>query len=284
MKKIIAVLMALVLVVGCFAACGKNDTTKDDGTNKPAAQDDATTPAENGTIIVGYTIYEPMNYLDENGNLVGFDTELAKAVFSNLGYKVVFKEIKWENKYTELNSGAINCIWNGFTCNTSDDDGVLRSDKVDFSYNYMKNKQVIVAKTDSGITSASDLKGKIADAEIGSAGESYAKDTFPGIIFKGATKQTDCLLSVATGKAHFAVLDEQLAKSYCGKGDYSNLTIIEALSSEVEFYAIGFKKGSDLTAKVNAELVKLAADGTIAALAEKYGVSNTAITDFSDQQ
>ena len=79
-------------------------------------------------------------------------------------------------------------------------------------------------------------------------------------------------------------LDAQLAKSYCGKGNYADLEIIDALSSDVEFYAIGFKKGSDLTAQVNAQLVKLAEDGTIAALAEKYGVANTAITDFSSQK
>ena len=82
----------------------------------------------------------------------------------------------------------------------------------------------------------------------------------------------------------FAVLDAQLAKSYVGNGDYQNLKILEELSSDVEFYAIGFKKGSDLTAKVNAQLEKLAADGTIAKLAEQYGVANTAITDFSDQK
>lgn len=276
MKKLLAVLMAVLMVALCFSACG--------GKSEETSTTDASNTDKKETIVVGYTIYAPMNYLDENGELIGFDTELAKAVFENLGYKVVFKEIKWENKYTELDSGAIDCIWNGFTCNTADDDGVLRADKVDFSYNYMKNKQVIVAKKDSGIATVNDLKGKIADAEIGSAGESYAKDLAEGIIFKGATKQTDCLLSVNTGKANFAVLDEQLAKSYCGKGDYKDLVIIEALSSEVEFYAIGFKKGSTLTANVNEQLVALAADGTISKLAEKYGVSNTAITDFSDQK
>ena len=90
--------------------------------------------------------------------------------------------------------------------------------------------------------------------------------------------------SGGAGTADFAVVDAQLAKSYVGKGDYADLKILDDLSSDVEFYAIGFKKGSDLTAKVNAELEKLAADGTIATLAEKYGVSNTAITDFADQK
>ena len=80
------------------------------------------------------------------------------------------------------------------------------------------------------------------------------------------------------------MVDAQLAKSYAGQGDYAELTIVDALSSDVEYYAIGFKKGSDLTAKVNEQLEKLAADGTIAKLAEQYDVATTAITDFSDQK
>ncbi len=261
MKKLFALLLATLLLVTGLAGCGAKEK-----------------------IIVGYTLYEPMNYLDNDGKLIGFDTELAEAVFEELGYEVVFKEIKWENKYTELNSGAINCIWNGFTCNTADDDGVSRADKVDFSYNYMENRQVVVVKKDSGIAKKEDLNGKIADAEIGSAGETYAKSLGDGVIFKGATKQTDCLMSVKSGNAHFAVLDAQLAKSYCGKGDYADLQIVDALSSEVEYYAIGFKKDSELTAKVNEQLEALGKDGTIAELAKKYGVENTAITDFADQK
>ncbi len=263
MKKIIALLLACLLIATCFAGCNKND--------------------KKDTIVVGYTIYAPMNYLDDDGKLIGFDTDLAKAVFENLGYEVIFQEIDWNQKYTDLDSGTIDCVWNGFTCNTADDDGVLRSEKVDFSYNYMENRQVIVAKKDSGISSAADLKGKTAAVEGGSAGESYAK-SFEGVNTKSYTKQTDCLFEVNAGAAEFAVVDAQLAKSYAGKGDYENLMIVEALSSDVEYYAIGFKKGSELTAKVNEQLEKLAADGTISKLAKQYEVETTAITDFSDQK
>ena len=268
MKKILAVLMAVLMVALCFSACGGKEETPEE--KKP-------------TIVVGYTIYEPMNYLDENGELVGFDTELAKAVFENLGYEVIFKEISWDAKYTDLASKTIDCIWNGFTCNTADDDGVLRADKVDFSYNYMENRQVVVVKNDAKVATAEDLKGKLGVAEAGSAGETYAKG-FEGATYKGFIKQTECLYEVKMGTADFAVVDAQLAKSYCGKGDYENLVIVDALSSDVEYYAVGFEKGSDLTAKVNEQFVALAADGTIAKLAEKYGVANTAITDFSDQK
>ena len=262
MKKVFALVMALVMLAACFAGCS---------------------PAEK-TVVVGYTVYAPMNYYDDNNVLVGFDTELATKVFENMGYKVIFQLIDWNSKYTDLNSGAIDCVWNGFTCNVADDeDGIQRAEKVDFSYKYMENRQVIVATADSGITSAADLVGKKAAVESGSAGETYAK-SFEGVNVKGSLAQTDCLMEVKSGAADFAVLDAQLAKSYCGKGNYADLTMVEGLSSDVEYYAIGFKKGSELTALVNEQLEKLAADGTIAALAEKYGVANTAVTDFSDQK
>ncbi|MBR2472431.1 MAG: transporter substrate-binding domain-containing protein [Clostridia bacterium] len=262
MKKILAIAFAAMMLISCFAGCAK----------------------EEKTIVVGYTDYAPMNYLDDNGKLVGFDTELAEAVFGNLGYKVIFKEIEWSAKYTDVNSGNIDCIWNGFTCNVADDDdGIQRAEKVDFSYNYMENRQVIVVKKDSGITKAADLNGKQGAAESGSAGETYGK-SFEGATIKGFLKQTDCLFEVKSGTAAFCVLDAQLAKSYCGKGDYADLQIVDDLSSDVEYYAIGFKKGSELTAKVNEQLEKLGKDGTIAQIAEKYGVANTAITDFSDQK
>ena len=288
MKKLLALVLSLVMVMACFAACGSTA----DPTDPPATPTDngtsAATPDDTGTtekplVVVGYTIYEPMNYEDENGKLVGFDTELAEAVFGNLGYEIMFQQIDWGAKYTDLNSGAIDCVWNGFTCNCSDDDGIARADKVDFSYNYMENRQVIVVKADSGIATAADLAGKVGGVEIGSAGETYANG-FEDVMVTGFDYQTTALFELKSGTVDFAVLDAQLAKSYCGKGDYADLMIVDALSSDVEYYAIGFKLGSELTAQVNAQLEALAADGTIAALAEKYGVSNTAITDFSDQK
>ncbi len=265
MKKLLAIALVLMLVLSCFAGCGQKDGE-----------------GEVKTVVVGYTIYAPMNYF-EGDTLVGFDTDLAKAVFEGMGYEVIFQEIDWDARYTDLASGTIDCIWNGFTANGADSDGVMRSEKVDFSYNYMENRQVVVVKADSGVASAEDLNGKMGSVESGSAGETYA-ETFEGANIKGATKQTDCLMEVNSGAADFAVLDAQLAKSYVGKGDYASLMIVEALSSDVEYYAIGFEKGSELTAQVNEQLEKLAADGTIAKIAEKYGVATTAITDFSDQK
>ena len=276
MKRIVALFLAALMLLS-FVACAAEEAGKTNATveeeNKP-------------TVVVGYTNYEPMNYKDESGKLVGFDTELAEKIFTNLGYEVVFKEIDWKQKYTELNSGAISCIWNGFTANTSDEDGVARAEKVDFSYDYMRNKQVIVASKAlaATVTDNKSLADKVGAVEKGSAGESFLVDELEGAIKSGVTSQLDAMKNLTLKTADFAVVDDQLAKAYVGQGDYADLAIVETVSGTEEFYAIGFKKGSDLTAKVNAELEKLASDGTLAALAEKYGVKNTVILDFADQK
>ena len=261
MKKILALLIVLVMAACMFAACDQRET-----------------------IIVGYTVYKPMNYRDDTGEFVGFDTDLAIAVFEKLGYKVLFKEIDWNNKYLELNSGSIDCIWNGFTANTADADGVARSEKVDFSFNYMCNKQVVVTTKElaATITGYDSLAGKVGAVEEGSAGDTHL------VALTGSTKtscvsQLEALQKLALGTADFVVLDEQLATAYVGQGDYAGLEIVDILSSDPEYYAIGFKKGSELTAKVNAALEELAADGTIDAIAKKYNLV-TAIHDFSAQK
>jgi len=261
MKRLIAFLMIAVMLFS-FASCGGEKT-----------------------VVVGYTNYEPMNYKNEKGELVGFDTDLAKAVFEKMGYKVTFKLIDWDQKYTELNSGTIDCIWNGFTANTADDDGVARAEKVDFSYNYMRNKQVIVttAALAPSVTTKESLKGKVGAVEESSAGDSFLEELV-GATKKGVTSQLDAMRELALNTADFVVVDDQLARAYVGKGDYASLKIVEAVSGTEEFYAIGFKKESALTEKVNKALEELAADGTIASLATTYGVSNTVITDFADQK
>lgn len=272
MKKFLALMMAAIILFALASCSAAPNKTEEGEEQKPTA-------------IIGYTIYEPMNYQDENGELVGFDTELAKAVFNKLGYDVVFKLIEWDQKYTELDSSTITCIWNGFTANTSDKDGIARSEKVDFSYNYMRNKQVIVTSKDlaPSVTDNDSLSGKTGAVEAGSAGESFLEE-LNGSIKAPVTSQLDAIKNLTLNTADFAVVDDQLAKAYVGEGAYADLTIVETVSGVEEFYAIGFKKGSDLTARVNAALEELAADGTITALAKKYGVENTAIIDFADQK
>ena len=260
-KTLVAATLAAVSCMGVFASC-----------------------QETKTVTIGYTDYAPMNYKDENGTLVGFDTELATRVFEDLGYEVRFKLIDWGNKYSEVNSGTIDCIWNGFTANCADDDGIQRSDKVDFSYYYMTNAQCVI-RLDSAteLTSASQLAGMSVAFEGGSAGDSYVAAIEGNVNEKEVVSQMDAVREVNAGTAQYAVVDLLLAKSIAGKGDFENIAINESIEIDAEYYAIGFKKGSDLTALVNEKILEYAESGYLATLAAKYDLSNQVITDYTDQ-
>ncbi|MBQ8850322.1 MAG: transporter substrate-binding domain-containing protein [Clostridia bacterium] len=261
MKKILCLAIALVMCACVFASCAQNEDK----------------------LIVGYTIYEPMNY-EKDGKLVGFDTELAEAVAKELGIEVEFKLIQWSNKYLELESGNVNCLWNGFTSNCADDDGIQRSEKVDFSHAYMRNEQVVVIRKadESKYATADSLKGVKGAAEAGSAGEGVAK----GFIgddskYTACTAQTATLTELMGNKVEFVVIDKTMAKTLIGNGNYADLMMVESIEIPAEEYSIGFKKGSELTEKVNGALETLAANGTMTELAEKYGLENYVITDFN---
>ena len=244
MKKTIITIIVLAALVGVLAL----SLTACDPTEK--------------VVVVGYTIYEPMNYF-ENNELVGFDTELAKAVFQELGYTVEFKEINWENKYIDLNSGNIDCIWNGFTSN-GDNNGTPKSDLVDFSYKYMVNRQCVVVQSSNNATTFDELNNKAVTgvAENGSAGEDYIESNISDCTLKSATTQMTAINEVNAGTSTFAVVDFLLATSIIGQGNFANLKIINELNSEDEQYAIGFRKGDDLRNKVNEVLQKFLEDGT----------------------
>lgn len=258
MKKILTMLLvAIVSLTACLGLTGCKEEPKP-------------------IITIGYTVYEPMNYEDENGKLVGFDTELATKVFTNLGYRVRFKLIEWGNKYLEINSDTIDCIWNGFTANSSESDGTARNQLVDFSIFYMQNAQCIVRKGGTDLSNWSDMANKSVAYEAGSAAESLVTaNVGSNTIKKPLTSQMDAMREVLFETADYAVVDVLLANSICGKGDYSSLVINTGIQLGVEYYAVGFKKGSDLTAKVNAEFAKLAANGYVQQLAVKYGLENS---------
>ena len=257
MKKIISLVLAAALMLAAlfaFTGCAEED---------------------DGVLTCGVTIFENMNEKDENGNWIGFESEFAMEVGKILGMEVKFQVIDWAQKYNELNSGAIDCVWNGFTANSSDD-GVKRSDLVDFSYGYMLNQQCIVVKAAdvANYTSATALAGKKACVEGGSAGEAYAKTVTDADKIVKATAQINAFTELKSGAVDFIVVDILLAQNLCGKGDYADLAIVDAIELESEIYAIGFKKGSDLTAKVNAAIKELEQNGKLMEIAKKYGFEN----------
>ena len=233
-----------------------------------AAESDLDDIKGKGKMVIGYTVYEPMNYTDADGNFTGFDTELATAVCEKLGVEPEFVEINWDTKETELAAKSIDCIWNGLTL--TDD----REENLACTKPYVKNAQVVVVKDGTEYTSTADLVGKTVVAEAGSAGETTIQEdeNLAQADYVSKSVQTDCLMEVAAGTADAAVLDLTLASAMIGEGtDYANLKMVDELN--VEEYGVAFRKGSDVAAAVDTAFDELKAEGTMGALAEKYGLT-----------
>jgi polar amino acid transport system substrate-binding protein len=218
-------------------------------------------------MIIGYTVYAPMNFTDDAGVFTGFDTELATAVCEKLGVAPEFVEINWDTKEIELAAKSIDCIWNGLTITDE------RKATMEITVPYVKNAQVVVMKTGSDYSDTATLAGKTVCAEAGSAGETTINGDAGLMQAEYVSKgvQTDCLMEVAAGTADAAVLDLTLANAMIGADtDYEGLEIMDRLA--VEDYGVAFRKGSDLCAEVNNIFKTLTDDNTMPGLAEKYGL------------
>lgn len=276
MKKLISMALAAGMAVS-LAACGgaaSSAPAADEAasgaasTTEAAADSDLAYIQGKGKMTIGYTVYEPMNYTDAEGNFTGFDTELATAVCEKLGVEPDFVEINWDTKIVELDAKSIDCIWNGMTLT----DEIMANTACTKAY--AKNAQVVVMKADADYTSTADLVGKTVVAEAGSAGESAIQDdgSLSQADYISKSVQTDCLMEVAAGTADAAVLDLTLATAMIGDGtDYANLTIKDELNAEE--YGVAFRKGSDVAAAVDAAFDELKSDGTMQKLADKYSLS-----------
>ena len=277
MKRLVSAFLAGAMALS-LAACGgaaSTSTVASSAASGSAAASAAETAAsdldyikEKGKMVIGYTVYEPMNYTDADGNFTGFDTELATAVCEKLGVEPEFVEINWDTKVVELDAKSIDCIWNGMTL-TDEIQSNAACTKA-----YAKNAQVVVMKSDADYSSTADLVGKTVVAEAGSAGESAIQDdeSLSQADYVSKSVQTDCLMEVAAGTADAAVLDLTLATAMIGEGtDYANLAIKDELNAEE--YGVAFRKGSDVVEAVNAAFDELKADGTMQKLADKYSLT-----------
>ncbi len=268
MKKLIALSLALVMCLFSFVACGEKADSENNDSDLAYVQD-------KGEIVVGITYLEPLDFQDENKAWIGFDAEVATAVAEKLGVKVKFQEISWEAKETELASKNIDCIWNGLTITPT------RQAEMSISNPYMLNKQVLVVRADdaASYTDVDALAGKTIAAEAGSAGESVVLDKVADAVYVEKGIQLDALTEVKALTADAAIIDYVMAYYLINKegSAYADLQIIDMDLSEDEFYGIAFRRGSDMTAKVNEVLAELEKDGTIGAIAEKYALTDALV-------
>ena len=282
MRKFFCLILAVTMVfsmAAVFTACGGNDGGADVSGDANGDGNGFEIP---NPIIAGVTRFEPMNYLDASGNWTGFDTEFAQEVAKRLGTEVEFQEIVWANKFLELDSGAITVIWNGFTANSYEGDtGIPRSDFSDMSYAYLTNQQSLVVRAErvSEFTSRDDVVGKTLAAESGSAGETQARRFVgeDGSVI-GVPAQIDTFIEVASGAVDAAVIDILLANRLADSPDFAGLAVANfVLNNEV--YAIGFRKGDPLRLEINRVMREMYEDGTLMAIAERYGLEDKLILE-----
>ena len=257
-KKTVAVMMTALMAMGMMTAVSVQAGVKDK------------------TLIVGFDAeYPPYGYMDENGEYTGFDLELAQAVCDIEGWELEKKPINWDSKDMELNSGSIDCIWNGFTMNG-------REEEYTFSVPYVDNSQVIVVAEDSGIEKLTDLAGRTVGVQAASAaldvlqseeegGQKKLADTFAAL--NEFADYNTAFTELQAGALDALAIDVGVAKYQIKSRGEGFVMLDESLNTEQ--YAIGFKKGNDeLCDIVNADLQKLADDGTVQELAEKYEIAD----------
>ena len=255
-KKAVAVLLTAVMAMGMVSAVSVQAGIEDK------------------TLIVGFDAeYPPYGYMDDDGEYTGFDLELAQAVCDLEGWELEKKPINWDSKDMELNSGSIDCIWNGFTINGREDDYT-------WSNPYLNNEQVMVVAADSGIEKLDDLAGKnvvvqAASAALDALNSDDNKDLTAS--FASLTENPDyntAFMNLDSGAADAIAVDIGVAKYQLSQREEGKYVILdEPIQSEK--YGIGFKKGNDeLKDTVWEEVLKLYDAGEVDKLAEKYEVAD----------
>ena len=287
-EKLLA--LALAGAMGLTLAACSGGTASQPSTNpgtQPSDAQESAAPAESdlayvqgkGTLVVGITYFAPMDYKEEGSDeWIGFDADMAKAFAESLGVDVEFQEITWDYKVEELNSRAIDCVWNGMTLT----DDVLAA--MGTSNPYCTNYQTLVYPADraaefEGLTS---LEGLNIAVESGSAGEDAAEAL--GATTVPVQAQSNALMEVSAGTSDAAVIDVLMAAEMTGEGtSYSDLVyslnLNEAQDLPSEEYGVGFRQGSDLVDAFNTFWAEKVADGTVSDTATTYGLQDAVILD-----
>ena len=264
MKKTFALLLAIALCL-LLTACGDGAPANRDANHQAQASDLAYVK-DKGTLVVGITVFKPMDYRDADGNWIGFDAELATAFAESLGVDVQFQLIEWDSKVAALDDKTIDVVWNGMTLNNE-----IKA-SMETSNPYFNNAQVVIVRTDvaSRYQTEESLTGATVAVESGSAGQKQANAR--GLSCIEVSDQLSALQSVSSGDSDAAIVDFLMAMASIGEGTrYGNLTYTLSLSSEE--YGVGFRKGSDLAAALNDFFSVSYANGTMQSIARNYGIA-----------
>lgn len=268
MKKLIAVLLTAGMVCS-MAACG-TDQADEKQANASASADGTEADAAGGnTFTVGFDQdFPPFGYVGDDGEFTGFDIEMATECAKRMGKEIVLQPIDWDAKDMELESGTIDCIWNGFTMNG-------REDQYTWSDSYMDNTQVVITKKDSGITTLADLAGKIVEVQKESSAQSALEDEDHTELlasfgdFLQVAEYNTAFMDLESGAVDAIAIDIGVANFQLEGKEDDYIILDEVISSEQ--YAIGFLKGNEtLRDEVQSTLMEMVEDGTFAEISDKY--------------
>ena len=284
-KKTVSIMVAATMALSLFAGCGSSKDTATEDTSKTESTETTDESSENAsaettdessrtTFTVGFDAeYPPYGYMDDDGEYTGFDLELAQAVCDKEGWELVKKPINWDSKDMELNSGSIDCIWNGFTMNGREDDYT-------WSTPYMDNSQVFVVAADSGISSLADLAGKVVEVQTDSSAEAALKDNAELSATFGTLQTTPdyntAFMNLDSNAVEAIAMDIGVAKYQMESRDGEYKILDDVLSAEQ--YAVGFaKNNTELRDKVQKTLDEMRKDGKFAEIAEKWDLTDSVI-------
>ncbi|CBZ48147.1 amino acid ABC transporter, extracellular amino acid-binding protein [Streptococcus gallolyticus subsp. gallolyticus ATCC BAA-2069] len=277
-KKVLVGALALVSTL-TLAACSSLSS------KKATSTDQWDTYVKNGEITIGFdNTFVPMGYEDEDGSNVGFDIDLANAVFKEYGITVKWQSINWDMKETELNNGTIDLIWNGYSITDE------RAEKVLFTNPYMVNEQVLVTKKSSGITSFADMKDKVLGAQSGSSGyDAFTSnpEVLKDIVSGGDATQyetfTQALIDLKNDRIDGLLIDKVYANYYLEQeGELDNYNIISS-EFDGEDFAVGARKADKtLVKKINQAFKKLYQDGTFQEISNKWFGEDVATDDVKN--
>ena len=275
MKKLAKLIAVMALVPAMLAGCGSTDSTSDETTT--AADTDAAAVTEeagednslqkvldSGEFILGLdATFKPMGYTDENDEIVGFDIDCAEEVCSRLGVKLVKQPIDWDTKEQDLDSGKIDCIWNGMSINAS------RQEVMNLSEPYMKNEMVFVVTADSTIASQADLDGKTVAVQSGSTAQEILEGAGLNITENALATNVECLQQLELNLVDAVFMDSVVANYEIKESGKNYVLLSDGL--EEEEYAIGFRKNDQaLRDKVQQTLSEMKADGKLGEISEKW--------------